>query len=186
MDLIAPRFGHIVDLRSAVSPLIYGIGERIHSDLGDGIHSQHQIGRKAAVQVGEWIVALEAVHDIAIRHRRQSIEADVSITVRASHEVVAASGGVDERTRGKLKRVGKISTRIGQVFKSLGAHGRRCIGVGGIDQGRLAGHHNGLLRGSHRELKIGGLVLPQTRRQGIDLLWRETIRFYLDRVVSGP
>ena len=66
VKLIRAGFGHVVDLRSAVSSLIHRVRKRVHRHLGDGVQAENQIGGKSAIQVGERIVGLQTIHDVAI------------------------------------------------------------------------------------------------------------------------
>ena len=134
---VGPGLGDVVDLRSAVPALIDGVGERVDGHLRDGIQSQHQIGGKAAVQVGQRIVGFQAIDDVAVRERRQAVELHVAIAVRAADEVVAAAGRVDERAGGELQRVGHVAARIRKVFEGSGGQGRRGVGILRVDQRRL-------------------------------------------------
>src|SRR5260370_12298719 len=51
----------VVDLRSAVSALVDRVGDRVDRHLRNRIQSEHEIGRKSAVEVGQRIVGLQSV-----------------------------------------------------------------------------------------------------------------------------
>ena len=102
MKLIGAGFRDVVDLRSAVPALIDCVGEGVDCYLRDRIQSQDQIRRQAAIQVGQRIVGLQAIDNVAVRKRGQAIELHVAITIRAADEIVPASGRVDESARGEL------------------------------------------------------------------------------------
>src|ERR1035441_4538530 len=91
---VGSGFRDIVDLCGSIAPLVDGVGEGVYRDFGNGIEAQDEIGRKAAIEVGERIVGFQSVHDVAVRKRRQAIELNVAVTVRASQEVVTAAGNV--------------------------------------------------------------------------------------------
>ena len=139
---VGAGFRDIVDLRSAVPALIDRVGDGVDGHLRDRIQPQHQIGRKAAVQIRQRIVGLQAIDDVAVRKRRQAIELHVAITVRAADEVVAAAGGVDERASGELQRIGHVAARIRKVFDGSGGQGRRGVGILRVDQRRLLLHQD--------------------------------------------
>ena len=88
---VGAGFRDVVDLGSAVPALIDRVGDRVDRHLRDRIQSQHQIGGKTAVQVGQRIVGLQSIDDIAVGKRRQAIELHVAIAVRAADEIVAAA-----------------------------------------------------------------------------------------------
>ncbi len=86
VKLIGPGFGDVVDLRRAIPALIHRVGNRVDGHLRDGIQSQDQIGGKAAVQVGQRIVGLQAVDNIAVGKRWQAVELHVAVTIGAADE----------------------------------------------------------------------------------------------------
>ena len=182
---VGPGFRDIVDLRSAIPALIDRVGERVDRHLRDRIQSKHQIGRKAAVQIGQRIVGFQSIDDIAVGERRQAIELHVAITIRAADEVVAAARGVDERASGKLQRVSHVATRIRQVFNGSGGQGRRGIGILRVDQRRLLLHQDAFAGGCDVELEIDRLLLPETGGDGVVLLWLKAVCFRLHRVRPG-
>src|SRR5208337_1311465 len=94
VKLIGAGFRDIVNLRSAIAALIHRVGNRVDRNLRDRVQSQDQIGRKAAVQVGQRIVGLQAVDNISVGKRRQAIELHIAVTIRATYEIVPAAGRV--------------------------------------------------------------------------------------------
>ena len=66
VHLVRSGLGHVIDLRGSIAPLIHRIGDRVHGHLRDRIQAQHQVGRKAAVQVRQRVVRLQAIDDIAV------------------------------------------------------------------------------------------------------------------------
>ena len=120
---IGAGFRDVVDLRGAVPALIDRVGNRVDRHLRDRIQSKHQIGRKAAVQIRQRIVGLQAVDDVAVGKRRQAVELHVAVAIRAADEVVPAPGRVDERAGGKLQRIRHVAARIRKVFDAIGQSG---------------------------------------------------------------
>ena len=166
MKPVGSGFGDIVDLRSAVAALVDRVRDRVDGHLGDRIQSQHQIGGKAAVEVGQRVVGLESVDDVAVRKRGQTVELHVAVAVGAAHEVVAAAGGVDERAGGKLQRVGHVAARIRQVFEGCGGESGGGIRVFGVELRRLLMDYDALVGGSDGELEVDRLLQPKTGGYG--------------------
>ena len=179
---IGAGFRDIVDLRSAIAALIDRVGDRVDGHLRDRIQTQHQIGGKAAIQVGQRIVGFQAIDDVAVRKRRQAIELHVAIAVRAADEVVPAAGRVDERAGGELQRIGHVAARIRKIFERAGGQGGGGVGILRVDQGRLLLHLNGGAGRCDVQLEIDRLLLPQTRGHGVVLLRLEAVRFRFHRV----
>ena len=140
MEPIRSGLGDVVDLRSPISPLIDGIGERIHCDLGDRIETQHQIRRQATVEICERVVRFEPINDVAVCERRQTIELDVAVAIRAADEIVAATGGIDQGARRKLQWICHVAAGIRQVLQRSRIQRRRSVRVVRTDQWCLAGH----------------------------------------------
>ncbi len=144
VKLIRARLGDVVDLRRSVSSLIHRIGKRIDRYLGDRIQAQHEIGREAAIQIGQRIVGFQSVNDVAVRERGQPVEFHVAVAVRAADEIVAAAGRVDQRAGGKLQRVGEIAAWIGKILQGRGIQGGGCVGVLRVEDRSFAADLNGL------------------------------------------
>ena len=106
VKLIRAGLGDVVDLRCSIPPLIHGIGKRVDGHFRNRIQSQDEVGREAAVEIGERIVRFQPVHDVAIGEGGQSVELHVAVPVAAADKVVAASRRVDQGPRRKLQRVG--------------------------------------------------------------------------------
>src|SRR5208337_54511 len=101
------------------------VGNRVDRNLRDRVQSQDQIGRKAAVQVGQRIVGLQAVDNISVGKRRQAIELHIAVTIRATYEIVPAAGRVDQSAGGELQRIGEVAAGIRKIFEGAGAQSRR-------------------------------------------------------------
>ena len=117
VELIRPGFGDVVDLRRAVAPLIDGVGKGVDGHFRNGVEAEDEVGGEPAVQIGQRIVGFQAVDDVAVGKRRQAVELDVAVSVRAAHKIIAAARRVDEGARGKLQRVGEIAAGIGKIFE---------------------------------------------------------------------
>ena len=185
VKLIRAGFGDVVDLRRAVPPLIHGVGKRVHGHFRDGIQSQHQIRRKSAVQIGQRIVGFQAVHDVAVRKRRQPVELHVAVAVRAADEIVAAARRVDQRPGGKLQRVRQIAARIRKIFQRGRIEIRGGIRILRIDERRRAAYFHGLFCPRDLEHEINCLFLAQARGHRIIPLRLESCCFHVDRVSPG-
>ena len=182
MKLVGARLGDVVDLRGAVAALIDGIGERVDGHFGNRVEAKHQIGGKPAVEIGERVVGLQAINDVAVRERGQAVELHVAVTVSAADEVVATARGVDERSRGKLQWISQVAAGIGQVFERRRIQGRGGVGVVGVDNGGFRGDVHCLLGLRDFELEVDGLLLPQTGGNVAGLCGLEALRFGTDRV----
>ena len=102
MELIRARLGDVIDLGCSVPPLIDRVRKGVDGYLRNGVQTQNQVSREAAVQIGQGVVRFESVNDVAVRERRESVELHVAVSVRAPHEIIAAACRVDEGARGKL------------------------------------------------------------------------------------
>ena len=90
MKLVGAGLGDVVDLGSAVSSLIHGIGKGVDRHVRDRIQSQDEVGGEAAIQIGQRVVGFQSIDDVAVRQGRQTVEFDVAVSIRAAHEIVAA------------------------------------------------------------------------------------------------
>jgi hypothetical protein len=97
---------NVVDLRRSIPPLIDGIGKRIDRYLGYRIQSENKVCRESAVQIGQRIICFQSIDDVTVRESGQAIELHVAISIRAANKIIAAACRIDERARGKLKRIG--------------------------------------------------------------------------------
>ncbi len=72
VKLIRAGFGDVVDLGRSIAALIHRIGKSVDGHFGNRIQSEHEIGGKAAVEIGKRIVRLQSVHDVAVGKGGQS------------------------------------------------------------------------------------------------------------------
>ena len=165
VELIRSGFGDVVDLRRSIAALIDRVGERVHRDLGDRIETQHQIRREAAVQIRERIVGFEAVHDVAVGERRQTVELDVAVAVRAADEIVAAAGRIDQGARRELQWIRHVAAGIRQILERRRVQRGRGVRILRIHQRRLAGHRHLSLCGGELQDEVDRLLLSQARRE---------------------
>ncbi len=66
MKLIGAGSGHVVHLSGAVTALVHRVGKGVHRHLRDGIQTKNEVRGKPAIQIGERIVGLQAVYNVAI------------------------------------------------------------------------------------------------------------------------
>ncbi len=162
VELVRTGFRDIVDLRRSISSLVHRVRERVDGHFRNRVQTQHEIGRQAAVEIGEGIVRFESVHDVAIGERRKSVELHVAKAVGTADEIIAVPRGIDERAGRELQRVGEVSAWIGEVFQCRRIEIRGCIRVSRVDEGRRAAYFNGLVGLRHSKREIDRLLLPQT------------------------
>ena len=124
MELVGAGLCDVVDLRRSIPPLIDGIGKRIDRHFRNRIESENEVGRESAVQIGQRVVRLQSIDDVAVRESGQSVELHVAVPIRAADEIISAACRIDERPGGKLKRVGQIAARIRKVFQCGRAESR--------------------------------------------------------------
>ena len=164
MKPVGPGFGDIVHLRSAITALVNRVRNRIDRHFGDGVQAQNEVGGKAAVQIGQRIVSLQSIDNVAVGKRGQAIELHIAVAVGAADEVVTAAGGVDEGAGGELQRISHVAAGIRKVFESRGGESGGGVGIFGIELRRLLVHHDALARGCNVELQIDRLGQPETCR----------------------
>ena len=103
VKLVGAGFRDVVDLRRSIPSLIDGIGKRVDRHFRDGIQSEHEVGRKPAVQIGQRVVGFESIDDVAVRESGQSVELHIAVAVRAADKIVSAARRVDERARWQIE-----------------------------------------------------------------------------------
>ena len=175
MKLVRPRLGEVVDLRRPVTSLIDRVGVGVHCGFLQGVQSNDKIRGKPDIQSEKWIVRVEAVKNIAVRGRRQSIELDIAVAARGLG-VVRRSCRIHQCARRKLRDIGQVLTWVGQALEGLLFERGGCIRVFKTHQPRLRGDFDGLRRGCERQREIDSGGLPHRNAYGLRLSGTESRR----------
>ena len=173
VKLVGARFGDVVHLGGAIAALVDGVGKSVDGDFGNRVQSEHEVGGESAVEVGERIVGLESIDDVAVGECGQAVELHIAISVGAADEIVAAAGGVDERAGGELQRVSQISAGVRKVFQSGGIQIGGSVGIFRVDERRLGTNLDGFSGLCNFEVEADGLLLAEAGEDIVVLLGRE-------------
>ncbi len=126
----------------------------------------------------------QPVHDVAVRKRRQAVELDVAVAVRAADEVVAAAGGIHQSARRELQRIGHVAAWVRKVFKRRRVQRGSGVRVRRIHQRGLAGDRDEPSGGGQFQGEVDRLSLTQAGEMAALVCGCESIRLDADRVES--
>ena len=131
MKLIRARLGDVVDLGCSIAPLIHGIGKCVDGRFRDQIGIATRLVERPLFRLvsGSFV---SSRHDVAIWQAARNFH--VSVPGCVANKVVAACR-VDQRSRGKLQRVGHVAAWIRQVLQRWRIQNGGCICVSRLMSG---------------------------------------------------